>query len=145
MRRRAEDGQVTLLIIGFATILIMVVVVVTNASAVYLQRQGLTSLADGAALQGADLGARGVYDEGLPADRLDQRVAEVRAAVQDYLSATGAHRRFPGIQADVRVDTGIHTVTVSVRAPLDLPLQVPGTPASPQVSATSTAVVRVLH
>ena len=46
----------TLLIIGFAGILLMAIVVVIDASAAYLQRQGLDNLADGAALYGADLG-----------------------------------------------------------------------------------------
>lgn len=143
-RTRDETGQVTLLIIGFATILVMVVVVVVNASAAYLQRQGLTSLADGAALQGADLGSTAVYADGLPAERLDQQAAAVRRAVHDYLVATGAHGRYPGIRADVRVDERSQSVTVSLRAPLDLPLRLPGTPAAPQVGASSTAAVRVL-
>ena len=54
-----EQGQVTLLIIGFAGILLMAIVVVIDASAAYLQRQGLDNLADGAALYGADLGSAG--------------------------------------------------------------------------------------
>ena len=45
--RRDEQGQVTLLIIGFASILLMAIVVVIDASAAYLQRQGL----DAAGLQ----------------------------------------------------------------------------------------------
>ena len=49
MRGRDEQGQVTLLIIGFASILLMAIVVVVDASAAYLQRQGLDNLADGAA------------------------------------------------------------------------------------------------
>ncbi len=52
--RRDEAGQATVLIIGFAVVLAMVVAVVTDASAAYLQRQGLDTLADGAALAGAD-------------------------------------------------------------------------------------------
>ena len=47
---RDEQGQVTLLIIGFAGMLLMAIVVVIDASAAYLRRQGLDNLADGAAL-----------------------------------------------------------------------------------------------
>ena len=64
---RSESGQATILIVGLATVLAMGVAVVTDASAAYLQRQGLDNLADGAALAGADLGAAGddVYTGGI--------------------------------------------------------------------------------
>ena len=145
MRHRRDDaGQVTLLIIGFATILLMAVVVVIDASAAYLQRQGLASLADGAALHGADLGSAGVYTEGLPEDRLLQEDDAVRAAVHDYLRAAGATDRYPGIQTSVVVDPAGRSVTVTLRAPLDLPLVVPGWRESPVVGTSSTAAVTVV-
>ena len=60
----------------------MMAAVVTDASAAYLQRQGLDTLADGAALTAADAGASGdeAYGDGLGADlHLDADAA--RAAV----------------------------------------------------------------
>ncbi|MDR7252699.1 Flp pilus assembly protein TadG [Nocardioides sp. BE266] len=143
MRRRDEGGQVTLLIIGFAGILLMAIVAVIDASAAYLQRQGLDNLADGAALYGADLGSSGIYEEGLGEGRLSQRDEAVRAAVQDYLARAGAARRFPGVDVGVRVDPAGRSVTVRLEAPLDLPLTVPGSPSSPRVAASSTAAVTV--
>ena len=143
-RHHDERGQVTLLIIGFAGILLMAIVMVIDASAAYLQRQGLDNLADGAALYGADLGSSGVYDEGLPAARLLQQEDAVRAAVRSYLHEVGAETRFPGIAAVVRVDTNGRSVTVTLRAPLDLPLSIPGSPEAPVVGASSTAAVTVL-
>src|SRR5688500_19955802 len=97
-RRRPETGQVTILIVGLATVLAMGVAVVTDASAAYLQRQGLDNLADGAALAGADLGAAGsdVYDGGLGDGRLMVTEAEAKAAVHDYLQLAGAHAKYPG-------------------------------------------------
>ena len=65
---------------------------------------GLDSLADGAALYGADLGASGIYEEGLGEDRLSQQEAAVRAAVRDYLARAGAARNYPGIDVGVRID-----------------------------------------
>lgn len=144
-RDRGERGQVTLLIIGFAAILLMAIVVVIDASSAYLQRQGLDSLADGAALHGADLGSAGVYTEGLPEDRLLQEAGAVRAAVHDYLRAAGATERYPGIQTSVAVDPAGRSVTVRLRAPLDLPLMVPGWSGTPVVGASSTAAVTVLE
>ena len=143
MTRRGEQGQVTLLIIGFAGILMMAIVVVIDASAAYLQRQGLDSLADGAALYGADLGASGVYEEGLDGERLSQREAAVEAAVRDYLARAGAASTYPGIDVGVRIDPVGRSVTVRLEAPIDLPLTIPGSPADPVVRASSTAAVMV--
>ena len=144
MRRSDEQGQVTLLVIGFAAILVMAIVMVVDASAAYLQRQGLDNLADGAALHGADLGSAGVYAEGLPEDRLLQQSDAVREAVRDYLRAAGADRRFPGIDVAVAVNAVDRSVTVTLRAPLDLPLMLPDWSTSPVVGASSTAAVTIV-
>lgn len=144
MSRRDEQGQVTLLIIGLASIVVMAVAMLTDASAAYLQRQGLDNLADGAALYGADLGSDGVYGDGLGADRLSMEAEAVRAAVLDYLVDTDAEARFPGIQVSVDVDPAGRSVTVALEAPLDLPLRIPGSPAHVRVGASSTAAVSVL-
>lgn len=143
-RRRDDSGQVTVLIIGFATILIMAIVVVIDASAAYLQRQGLDNLADGAALHGADIGSAGVYAEGLPEDRLLQQADAVRAAVHAYLRASGATERYPGIRTAVAVNPADRSVTVTLRAPVALPFVIPGWRTTPIVGASSTAAVTVL-
>ena len=144
MRRRDEGGQTTVLIIGFATTILMALVVVVNASAAFLQRQELDNLADGAALYGADLGSAGVYEEGIPEDRLLQTSSAVRAAVLDYLSDVGARARYPGLTPNIRVDASERTVTVTLSAPVDLPLSIPGAPSRPRVGASSTAAVQVV-
>ena len=143
-RSRDDCGQVTLLIIGFAGILLMAIVVVIDASAAYLQRQGLDNLADGAALYGADLGSAGVYEEGLGEVRLSQQEAAVEAAVRDYLARTDATRTYPGIGVAVHVDPAGRSVTVRLQAPLELPLSIPGSPTRPTVTASSTAAVTVV-
>ena len=134
----------TLLIIGFAGILLMAIVMVIDASAAYLQRQGLDNLADGAALYGADLGSTDVYAHGVDAARLAQQEAAVEAAVRDYLTRSDAGSRYPGIDVGVRVDPIGRSVTVRLRAPLDLPLTIPGSPSNPTVAASSTAAVTVV-
>lgn len=141
--RRDEQGSVTLLIIGFAGILLMAIVMVIDASSAYLQRQGLDNLADGAALYAADLGSTDVYADGVDAARLGQEEAGVEAAVRDYLARAGAGRKFPGIDVGVRVDRVSRSVTVRLQAPLDLPLTIPGSPSNPTVGASSTAAVAV--
>ena len=145
MRRHRTDerGQTTLMIVGFAFVLAMAVAMVVDASAAYLQRQGVDTVADGAALRGADLGATGreVYTGGVPSGRLELTAAAVRASVHDYLAATGAYGRYPGLRFDVAVDAAASSVTVHLEAPLDLPLTVPGSPGVATVGATGSAVV----
>jgi hypothetical protein len=132
------------MIIGFALVLLMMTAVVTDASAAYLQRQGLDTLADGAALTAADAGASGseAYGAGLGDDLvLDADVA--RAAVADYLRRVGAFDRYPGLSASVTVDPSTQRVIVAVHAPVHLPLHVPGSPAQASIGATSAATVGV--
>ena len=145
MRRRTESGQATLLIIGFSGVLALGVAVVTDASAAYLQRQGLDNLADGAALAGADLGAAGddVYTGGVGDDRLAVTQAEAKAAVHDYLVRVGAHAWYPGLQAQVSADPATQTIRVRLTAPLHLPLRVPGVQGTAEIGATGAAVVAV--
>jgi uncharacterized membrane protein len=143
-RRRDERGTALLMIIGFAVVLLMMTAVVTDASAAYLRRQGLDTLADGAALTAADAGASGdeAYGTGLDADlHLDADVA--RSAVFGYLHRVGAFARYPGLTATVVVDSATQRVIVAVHAPIHLPLHVPGGPKTASVGATSAATVGV--
>jgi hypothetical protein len=142
-RGHGEDGQATVLIVGLAFVLAMAVALVADASAAYLQRQGLDTVADGAALRGADLGATGreVYTSGVPRDRLDVTAAAVRSSVHDYLASSGAYAKYPGLSFTVDVDPATSTVTVHVAAPLDLPLTVPGSPGTASIGATGSAIV----
>ena len=139
-----ERGTGTLVIVGLALVLAMMTAVVTDASAAYLQRQGLDTVADGAALTAADAGASGreAYGDGLRADlHLDADAA--RAAVADYLRRVGAFTRFPGLTAQVSVDPTARRVLVVVHAPVRLPLHLPGSPDHASLGATSSAQVGV--
>jgi Putative Flp pilus-assembly TadE/G-like len=133
------------MIIGLATVLAMGVAVVTDASAAYLQRQGLDNLADGAALAGADLGAAGeeVYQGGFGDGRLMVTEAQAKAAVHDYLRRAGAHVKYPGLKVSVDADPATQSVRVRLTAPLHLPLKVPGGQESAVIGATGAAVVAV--
>jgi hypothetical protein len=145
MRHRSEFGQVTVMIVGLAAVLAMGIAVVTDASAAYLQRQGLDNLADGAALAGADLGAAGndVYDGGIRDGRLAVTQAEARAAVHDYLQRAGAYAKYPGLKVHVDADPAAPSVRVRLTAPLHLPLKVPGGQETALIGATGAAVVAV--
>jgi len=130
------------IIIGFAAVVLLVIVVVVDAGAAYLERQSLDSLADGSALYGADAAAEGrdVYRGGLGERDLDLSVGVARAAVHDYLRSAGAYDAHPGLRVSVAVRND--RVVVEIAAPVDLPLTLPGGPERPLVRATGSAVVR---
>jgi len=138
---RGERGTVTPLIVGFASLLLVAGAVVIDASAAFIQRQGLDTLADGAALRGADLGVQGapVYREGVRDAPLVLSSQAARAAVGDYLGQVGAYARYPGLRVAVSVTAT--RVEVDLDAPLDLPLSVPGAPGTTMVGASGSAVV----
>lgn len=140
--RRDQAGQASVMIIGFAVVVLLLVVVVIDASAAYLKRQSLDSLADGAALYAADAAAEGrdVYAGGLGDGDLRLSADVARAAARDYLRSTGAYDAHPGLTATVTVDRT--RVRVTIAAPADLPLTLPGGPERPVVRAVGSAVVR---
>jgi uncharacterized membrane protein len=139
--RRDERGSIAPLIIGFALVVGVLVAVVVDASAAYLRRQGLDSLADAAALAATDgLQGESVYTHGLGA-RAEIDPVAARRYVADYLRSTGAPARYPGLGWSV--STTATTVTVRLSGPLDLPLRVPGVGASATITGTASAVVVV--
>jgi Putative Flp pilus-assembly TadE/G-like len=136
-----EDGQTTVLLVGLAVVLMLLVGVTVDASAAYLRRQGLDNLADGAALAAADgVQGRQVYAGGLGERALiDPLVA--REHVATYLLEVDAARTYPGLR--YAVDAGADRVVVTISAPLDLPITPPGWEGQPMVSATAAAYVVV--
>lgn len=138
---RTEHGQTTLLLVGFTVVALLMIGVAVDASAAYLQRQGLDALADGAALSAAD-GVQGeqVYEGGLgERARIDPTVA--RTLVADYIAATGAAQEYRGLRYSV--DATADRIVVRVSAPLDLPITPPGWAARPVISATAASYVVV--
>jgi len=137
---RPERGQVSVLIIGFAIILILAVGVVVDSSSAYLQRQSLDNLADGAALAAADevrgdpLYTGGLYDR-VP---IDPEIAG--QAVHAFLRRIDAYVDHPGLRFEVGVRD--RSVVIHVSAPLDLPITVGGVTET-SVSATGSAAVIV--
>lgn len=113
MSRRAagDDGTVLPLVIGAAAIVLTLVTVVTDVSALWLQRRALQSTVDGAALAGAQaVDLPSVYAGGAVGDlRLDPRAA--RTAVRTYVGGV------PTTLRSLRVTSVVTTrTTVSVRA-----------------------------
>lgn len=143
--RRDDEGTVLLLVVGLVVVAALLVAVVTDVSALYLQRRDLISAADGAALAGAQsVDEASLYREGLPAEGpvpLDEAAAE--HAVLDYLRSAGILE--PGIE--VQVATTSTTVSVSLAARVRLPVAstiTAGARGTTPVSATATARTAVI-
>jgi uncharacterized membrane protein len=141
VRSRAgpEPGQTSLVLVGFFVVVALLVVVVVDASAAYLRRQRLDSLADGAALAAAD----GIRSEQLYVGGLgEQAILDAEAArsfAAEYLARTTAGR-YAGLRWTLR--TTADTVEVQVSAPLELPIAPPGWRGS-VVTARAAAYVAV--
>lgn len=137
-----ERGQASLLIIGFAVVIVSLIVVVVDASVAFLERQSLDNLADGAALYGADAAAEGteVYAGGIGHGDLDLTAARARAGVAEYLRKVGAYAGHPGLSAHVTVHDD--AVVVRLTSRVELPFSVPGGPEVAAVGSTGSAVVR---
>lgn len=141
MSRRDESGQTAVLIVGFFLVAVLLVVVVVDASAAYLRRQELDSLADGAALAAADaVREEQVYTQGLGETAALDPVA-ARQVVAAHLGSLGANRAYRGLRWTVTV--GEDSVEVQVSTPLELPLASPGWPDHARVTGTATAIVEV--
>ena len=134
-RRPAGDtGTVLVLVLGFAGILVALVAVVVDVSAVVLAKRAVASAADGAALsaaQAVDLDA--LYAGGL-GEQVPLSLADARRRVAAYEAQ--ARRAQPGLVLGVRLDgrTAVVTGTRSVR----LPMRFPGS-AAVRVTAVARA------
>lgn len=139
--RRDQRGSITPLVIGLATVVALLVVVVVDASAGYLTRENLNATADAAALAATD-GVQGelAYTAGLDDDlAVDPELAH--RYVAQYLDMSGAAQRYQDLTWSVLVDG--RRVTVRLRARSSLPLHLPGAPESVVVSAAASAVLHV--
>lgn len=132
-RSSYEAGQLTVLTVGFLVILGLLVVVVINTSAVFLQRQELASLADRVTLHAADgLDTESIYRDGLGTDiRLD--ASEASALTNGLVDAS----------ATMSLSIAQDTVTVSLERTIPLAIAPPGWPKSTVVVAESTGQLRL--
>lgn len=130
---RRDAGNVTVLTIGFLAVLGMLVVVVVNASAAFLERRELMNLADRIALHAAD---------GLDRDRVYTGGVADSAVLDD---ADARDLVAPVAPRDVQVSlrTTGDRVQVDLVRRVGLPLVPPGFPAAVTVRAGAVAQLRL--
>jgi Flp pilus assembly protein TadG len=121
-RRGGEEGQVTLLVLGFAVVVIVLVLGTVAATSAQLSRMRLLDAADGAALDAADSLDAGTYELGV-GDAVPVSDATVTTTAAAYL----AERRRPESLLSWRVAPGTgspdgETAVVRVTGEADVPM-----------------------
>jgi uncharacterized membrane protein len=135
---RDERGSILPLTVFFAALALAVVLLAAAATSLYLERERLYALADGASLAGADAwDPRGVeVTEAGPSIRLT--TAAVRGAVDNYLESAAADG-FEGLQVE-RAETGdAHSAVVSLSVVWRPPVVSFFVPEGLRIEVTSTA------
>ncbi|MSO27681.1 MAG: hypothetical protein EXQ60_06430 [Candidatus Nanopelagicales bacterium] len=115
-----ERGSVLLLGVGFVIVCLLAVAVITDASAAFLQRRSLMSMADAAAIAGAQAIDRDAYYANGASDGTRLNPGLVRAAVLAHLTRTNAAATISGLHVDGISSDGAR-VLVALSAPLRLP------------------------
>lgn len=140
MKRRDEQGQMTVLIIGFTTIILLMIVVVTDISKVFLVRRDLDATADAAVLAAAN-GLAAIYAQPAADGNAELDPVEARRLTAEYLDQVAASNRFDGL--DWSADVAGTTVTVRLTSSVHLPFEPPGWPGSADIASEAAAVVPI--
>ncbi|MFJ5955001.1 pilus assembly protein TadG-related protein [Paenarthrobacter sp. NPDC092416] len=114
-----EQGQVTVLIVGYVVLALLLAATVMAVSAVYLEHKKLLSLADGAVAAAVDSYSVGSIDDGaaMPSPTLID--GRVRSVAEEYLldcGAFGAHDRLTVSALTGSPDSGTAVVVLSAVA-----------------------------
>lgn len=113
--QHSEEGSILVLTLGYAVVLLSLVLVVVDVSAVFLARRGLASACDGASLaaaQSIDTGQvyrQGVSGSSLPLAGVQSAVGRYQAQVYPDGTLAGSVRG-----SDTVVVTGSRTVDLPV-------------------------------
>jgi uncharacterized membrane protein len=139
-RARDERGQMTVLIIGFTAIVLLMIVVVTDVSKVFLVRRDLDATADGAVLAAAN-GLAAIYAQPGAGENAELDAEQARRLTAEYLDSVAASNRFDGL--DWSADVTATTVTVRLTSSVNLPFVPPGWQGSADIASDAAAVVPI--
>lgn len=137
-RLRDDDGSTLPLVAGFGALALALVLVVAAASSLYLERKRLFTLADGAALVGAEAFelADVAVIAGRPAVELDP--ADVHRDVTTFL-ADHPHRGFEGLVLEHATTPDGDSARVTLSAIWRPPVVTVFFPDGVRIEATATA------
>jgi hypothetical protein len=121
-----EEGSILPLLLGYVILAISVIFVCTCATDLYIAQKRLDSLADAAALAGADGFTLTVEGEGVRAELTDEGVREQASSIVDAM-ASGAQlvsaSAPDGVSAQVTVAVAWHPPVFSAFVPDGVPLE----------------------
>jgi uncharacterized membrane protein len=135
-----DDGSVLVLLLGFAVVAVLLVAVVTDASALYLTRRSLAGAADGAALAAVQQLDREAFYTGPDSAALPLDAQSAVDTVRLYASRSGLDARFDSFTVtEVRTDSQSVTVTFQAKRRLPFLGVLLGATEGVEISATATA------
>lgn len=118
-RPQGDDGTILLLVLGFSALLLVLVAIVVDVSAVILAQRGAASAADGAAIAAAQqLDQNAVYANGLDA-AIPLSPDDVRQVVAVYGARAAEGQR--GLELVAGLDAAQTTATVTATREVRLP------------------------
>jgi Flp pilus assembly protein TadG len=116
---RGDDGTILLLVLGFTAVLVLLVAMVVDVSAVILAKRGVASAADGAAVAAAQqLDQRAVYAKGIT-DAIPLSPEAVDAVVATFGARAAEGQK--GLRLTASVDATQTTATVVASRDVRLP------------------------
>jgi hypothetical protein len=136
--RREETGSTLILTMFYCFLGLMVILVVAAATSLYIERKRLFTLADGAALAGAE--GFSLNDVTVDGDRLIVRLssADVRTAVGAYLADAGSGR-FDDLEVVEATSPDGTSATVTLRSVWRAPVATDLLPVAIPIEVTATA------
>ncbi len=136
--RTGDEGSVLILGIGLLGVCVMALAVVTDAGSAFLQRKNLYSVADAAALAGAQsIDPSSYYKQGATkATHLDPQAAIAKA--RNYLTKPEVIAAHPGLTID-----SVTTDGVNIQVDLSIPIAVPFVKALHREPARVRATARL--
>lgn len=132
-----DRGSILVLTLGFVVTALLLVLAVTDASAVFLARRDLAAAADAAALDAAQQIDRPAVYAGQDGGVLPLSPQLVTAAVAAYVAAEYPPSRYPGWHFTATTPDGIHAVVTATRL-LRLPVYGSVTVVAQSVAVSAT-------
>ena len=133
-----DDGSTLLLTIFYGFLAVVLILLVVAATSLYLERKRLFTLADGAALVGAEAFELDAVTVTADGPRATLRSRDVAAAVDNYL-ATASGRRFEALTVERAESPDGQSATVSLSAYWRPPLLSLLVPEGIRIDVTSVA------
>jgi uncharacterized membrane protein len=138
MRRlRDDDGSMLPLTIFFGFLSLVLILLVVAATSLYLERKRLFTLADGAALVGAEAFELADVTAGPDGVRANLKSADVAAAVEDYVAGHPAD--FDALAVEHAGSDDGRSATVTLAATWHPPVLSPLVPAGVRIEVTAVA------